>query len=689
MKSRLGITQSRKLMIIGIILSILVSATIALIYHIKGQSQQALTKAQQQLSQADSIKYRYTEDSPITSPVILRQDTRQSNALVEYQGSYFVATSGGLLQYDDKGQLIKHYTNLAGLPENELTALATFGQQLFIGTRSQGLVTFDGQKFGHYQWPGHETQAITALLNDAGRLLIGTFSGGLLEFDGHQFQEIRVPESRTTETKATRLKGINFVLSAKSVSGQADRRLYIGTFNEGLWIIDPTTQYHFTTAQGLLSNRVVGLVQIGNNLVVASDFGVATIELDQLTTTANPQAHSVLQLPMLSSISKIGSKILLATENGLIQRLNISNGHLDTKSLEVVSRLSTNNLQMLTLADHSWLLSSQGVWQLSNERQPLVAFGQITDKANTLSKLPPLASNLVSALAIDNLGRLWIGYFRKGLDIYEAQGRLVAHLEDDYLREINSIQIVPEGVIVASGQGLFQFNPQLQSQRISRTEGLLSNSINNVQRLADNQTLLLATAKGLATLTKADKSHTAKLSVMTTVQGLPSNSVYTVLPLQKSLYVGTLSGLAEIANGQVVRTYKDANSTLSSNWISALSVAQGALFIGTYGGGVYQLMPSGQLQSFAAQTGRLTVNTNALFSDSDYLYVGTLNGLWVYSLAKQQWSQITRELPSQNVLSITADAHTIYIGTMGGIAQIDKNFLTHPEQKLAQKLAAR
>ena len=73
------------------------------------------------------------------------------------------------------------------------------------------------------------------------------------------------------------------------------------------------------------------------------------------------------------------------------------------------------------------------------------------------------------------------------------------------------------------------------------------------------------------------------------MQGLPSNSLYTVLVQGRNLYAGTLSGLALIQDGHVVRVFKDTNSNLTTNWVTALCVVDSRLFVGTYGGGIFEL----------------------------------------------------------------------------------------------------
>jgi ligand-binding sensor domain-containing protein len=173
------------------------------------------------------------------------------------------------------------------------------------------------------------------------------------------------------------------------------------------------------------------------------------------------------------------------------------------------------------------------------------------------------------------------------------------------------------------------------------------------------------------------------MRTLTTVQGLPSNSVYSVWVEGDRIFAGTLGGLAELSSGRVVRVFKDSNSTLKNNWVTVVCGAGGRLFIGTYGGGVFELMPSGELRSFAPETGAAFVNANAMWGDSQRLYVGTLDGALVFDLRSQKWARLRDELPSQTVLSVAGREGQVYFGTTSGLARFDASFFNSAEFKSA------
>ncbi|HEY7179812.1 MAG TPA: hypothetical protein VIC84_00270 [Blastocatellia bacterium] len=608
--------------------------------------------------------------------VELIQSSRGARGLAQFNGSVFAATGGGLVEFDEEGKTRRRYTTLDGLPESDLTSIAVFNSKLFIGSRSRGLIVFDGKRFERYRWTDRDAQAVTALLEDRGRLLIGTFAGGLLEFDGARFKEIKVEsdqEGQEGRRGQRRLAGVNCLV--------ADRgRLFVGTFADGLWVNDSVRWSHFTGAEGLPSNRVVGVVTDGDQLIVASDFGVAVGD----SGSSQRRFQTIATLPELSGMVRYGGDILLCKDGGDLFRLGSDRRNSKGIQLSPVDWKRPESLSSCQLAAFAkgdkpmgetlWLMSGEGMWRLGWQDERLSGAPRVSRFGETLNQFAgALKSNVVSALAFDDLGRLWAGSFRDGVDVIAPDGVRITHLESGTVREINAL--VWDGgsrrMLAATAQGLIRFDRSFGVERLSKADGLLSDSVLGaaVIQSGGRESLALATSRGLSF------GEAKQFRGLTTVQGLPDNGVYSVLSHREFIYAGTRGGLAQIAGGRVVRVFKDSNSKLSHNWTPAICAAGPRLFIGTYGGGVFELTAAGELVSFASETGRQTVNQNAMASDGERLYVGSLDGAWVLDLRSQKWIRLKEELPSGVVLSVAVDAERVYFGGEGGIARVEKSYL--------------
>ena len=641
----------------GTLLSLVVLLLIVVLagaWRVKQQADQQLAEERARHEKQNLIPFEQKLFKSISSKAIqIWQNHQTARAIVRFNDSYFVASDGGLIELDRTGKLVRHYTVLDGLPESDLLSLAVFNSKLFIGTRTQGLVEFDGSQFRGFSWTDRTSQSIGALLADEGRLLIGTRAGGLIAFDGRQFKEL------TAGTEHKRLLEINLL-------GKDGTRLFVGTFADGLWIDEADRWSHFTTEDGLLSNRIVGVAVANQNLFVATDFGLAVAPI------AESGFLTLVTLPSLSSMALTADSLVLSKDNG--ETFSLRSDREISASRQVTplrwTRAGNSTGTRLIALDNSlWLLSEEGLYRSDlDHADAFVAWGQ-PDRNRTLT------SNLVSALTIDSQARVWAGNFRRGIDVLSSQGTQLAHMESETNREINSLSKDQSTILAASSAGLLRFDSKLRNtEQWSTKDGLLSNAVLQVARWdvdgenTRNPLLAFATSKGLSLGARG------KLRGLTTVQGLPSNSLYAVLVQDRKTYLGTLGGLAVVEDGRVSQVFKDTNSKLTTNWVTALCAVGPRIFVGTYGGGLFELNGSGDLRSFASEIGRAVVNPNAMWSDGSRLFVGTLDGALVFEPSSQQWTQVKSELPSRNVLSITGSNGYVYFGTTGGIARIESSY---------------
>jgi ligand-binding sensor domain-containing protein len=643
---------------------------------VREQARRSLARERARQAGQEFIPFEKSARTPTPRPGIkFWQNTESTRAIARFQDSYFAATDGGLVQFSPEGKILRHYTVLDGLTESDLASLAVFDSKLFIGTVTQGLLSFDGERFESWRWLDRQPQAVTALLPDNGRLLIGTFAGGLIEFDGRRFTELKAGAEKA------RLRGVNCL-------SKDGARLYVGTFDDGLWLLEAGRWLHFQAADGLASNRVVGVVVSGENVFAASDFGLSTATSADLSG-ACPAGQNCFRtlavLPALTGLVIYHDLLLLSKDDGELLALDkdaaVRTG-APIRRLDWSRPDDLSGSRLTTVDERLWLLSSRGIRQTQEDAS--------LETRSTLSLTPfgpaderqALASNVISALALDRDGKFWAGNFRRGVDVLSSEGKKLAHLESEAIREINFL--LPEAgggpaMLAATSQGIVRFDSLLRSTNITKADGLPGNSImhlalpqdagSNAPGPPQTSGLVLATGRGLS------MGQAGSWRALTTVQGMPSNQVYATLFFKRALFAGTLGGLAQVERGRVVRVFKDSNSKLTHNWVTGLCAAGERLFVGTYGGGVFELTASNDLHGFVQETGPLVVNPNAMWSDGETLFVGTLDGAWAFDLRLQKWTHLKDELPSRMVLSITGDEKYVYFGTTNGIARVEKSYL--------------
>ena len=182
-----------------------------------------------------------------------------------------------------------------------------------------------------------------------------------------------------------------------------------------------------------------------------------------------------------------------------------------------------------------------------------------------------LADRNVSALHFAADGRLWVGYFDRGLDVLDVVSGRANHFEDDHIFCVNRIVADPqrETVNVATANGLVLFDARSaqprEKQVLLKKDGLVSDQVTDVAFARDGMTL--ATPAGLTFFT------TRGAESLYTFQGLANNHVYALAaePESGRVMAGTLAGISILEDGNVRRNVTLKNSGLKRNWITAMS----------------------------------------------------------------------------------------------------------------------
>jgi len=674
-------TVKRRRAIIAIAAAVLITAAVVIaILYINSRIEEE--RRQQEAAAKIDVKENALRP-PAADGMTLFLNASEVRATVVYAGARYFATSGGLIALDDSGSVKRRYATLDGLPEVDLTALAVFRDRLFIGTAASGLLSFDGEQFKSHQFVKPRATRVSVLAATPSELLIGTLDGGMFEYDGERFTR------RINSATGADFSRVTALLPVES-------RLYIGTHNSGLYIWREAQIEHLTTSEGLPSSHVTGLAVLpssfdeAGSLAVATDFGVAVLDESNSMKPISSQ-------PNVTSLAVSGGHLWAGLFNGGI--VDLSSDHVSTRTGERTSGADAQSessaagalprsapCAVVAEAGTLWALTSEGAFA----REAGSATSRFERVAGALVSERALTASHVTALALDGQGRLWTAYFDRGIDLLAPQtGELLSHIEDDRVREVNSLAVDPgaDRMAAATSRGVVLFDGRLKQSALTRErDGLASDSVAHVTFVdagvassvggasgsgpsprSSSRVMVLATAGGLTEI------RDGRARSLTAFHGLASNHLYASAAGGSRLFAGSLAGLIELEGLRVVRTYKTSNSRLAHDWVVALVEAGGTLYVGTNGGGVQALLPTGEWVDFESEIGRFEVNQNAMRYDGWRLYVGTSDrGLLVYDEAARRWLRISAGLPSQSVTAIASDDQFVYLGTLNGLVRIEK-----------------
>jgi ligand-binding sensor domain-containing protein len=499
-----------------------------------------------------------------------------------------------------------------------------------------------------------DARVITSLLPLAsGRLLIGTAKLGLLIYDGKTLKRFH-----TT---------INNVYVTALAGSEAE--LWVGTLNDGLlWWHGGQTD-RIGEEQGLPDRRVEQIALAGGRAYIGTPMDVAEVRDGKVARmlAKGRYAHALLA---------DGDALLVGQMEAGVMRVSLTGPENDVQARRpIAARVGGESgknsggkpaaftvEQFLAVGDARYALATDGLLR----REPDGAWrrilggggGQLTDRD-------------VSALLVASDGRLWVGYFDRGLDILSATGGKVEHVENEHVFCVNRIvEDTRQGAVaVATANGLVIFDRDgREKQVLGREAGLIADHVTDVALYGDG--MALATPAGITFL---DRSGAHSIYAF---QGLVNNHVYALGANGDKLVAGTLGGLSLLSGGEVRKNLNTATSGLKHNWITALAAVGNEWLVGTYGAGVMRLTADGNVTPTEATRAGVVVNPTAMAADGRMVLAGTLGqGLMVGDANGMRWKTVTAGLPSLNVTALAIHNGVVYVGTENGLVKIDEGKL--------------
>ena len=553
-----------------------------------------------------------------------------------FEDATYVSTPSALLEFDSAGELRHRWRAGLELPPAVLGRLAVAslseGPELWLATDGAGLIAFDGHGFRQILPANPAIRKVTAVLPlSTGRLLLGTAGQGVFSFDGKSFAPFDFG-----------LAGLRVTALAGEIAD-----LWIGTADRGLYHWQAGTLAHFGEPEGLPDPNVTAILTTGATAFAAGPMGIAefrggrfyralaggfftsALALQGDFLLAGSLEEGIAAIPLSPRVPRLVRPPAGQPQGAIRRLLNVPGA--------ILAATSTGLYASTT---------GESAWKFVAGAEP----GKLADRN-------------ISALALDSAGRLWVGYFDRGLDVLD--GDRVSHFENDALYCVNRIAANPADgtTAVATANGLVLFdNRPAERQVLRRAQGLIADDVTDIA--IQGKAMALATPAGI---TLVDDTGTHSVSDF---HGLVNQHVYALAQDDRRLLAGTLGGLSVLEDGIVRASYTTFNSRLKHNWITAIQRVGDDWFVGTYGAGVLRFTRHGDWDAFPDLRGSLVINPNAMLVTPARVYAGTMeNGLAIYDRLTARWHFSTEGLPSLNVTALASGNGTLYIGTDNGLVR--------------------
>jgi len=575
---------------------------------------------------------------------------------VFFQGYLYICGPSGLFAYQSDGKLVKQYRAGRELPASPVIT-ATVGTlpdghapELILATSREGILAFDGNAFRQILPIAPTAREITAILATAsGRLLIGTEKKGVLVYDGKQLHALH-PE----------LAGFHVTQLAGD-----DMDLWIGTQNRGVFHWHGGQVDNFDEASGLPDPQITSIALHGQQVFIGTALGIAQFDHGQFT-------RKLADGELIQSLLVHGNKLLVGTWNNGLMEASLISSKVTSSRTQVTQLMEADPISQIftgTKEDDSlYALSKGGLYQSSTSNNSHAGWKKIIAGEDGV-----LTDGNISALNVDKEGKLWVGYFDRGLDVFSSTGKKLRHVEDEHVFCVN--RLVQDAkrnlMLAATANGLVMLDTSGSIQQIlTHVDGLIADHVTDVA-LTSGGGMTLATPAGL---TFIDASGPRSLYAF---HGLVNNHVYALGSSGRTLMAGTLGGISMLNDDQVRVNYTTANSTgLKHNWITAIVPVDNEWMVGTYGAGVLRLNTEGHFESMETGSGKFEVNPNAMLVTQDHVFTGSLDrGLFVFNRKTGRWTVMTSGLPSLNITALATDGDQIFVGTENGLVRISERKL--------------
>jgi ligand-binding sensor domain-containing protein len=550
-------------------------------------------------------------------------------------GHLYVATSGGLLVFSERGRYEKTLTWLEGLGSSDLTAMAQLGSHVVCGTSDGSLVMLGADKPDRVSLQqaseagSAPRAAITELVSQGKLLYAGTYGAGLVVWDGQRAAHV------TTSKEGDSLREVTAL-------ALDDGRLAVGT-SEGLVFLRQGERLVRVLALGeegtrARRDRITALAWDGALLWVGTPQGLLRVDAERRTTVVRPSTS------ITSLLSTAGRLYIGTIDEGVI----VLDASREERRLCGRERI----VRVRLLGARPVAFTTRGTFDLASAA------------ALPLTESPPrsLASPYVTALAAHQ-GEVWVGTRDRGIDVLDSDGHLLRHAlaEGSDPPYVHDLVFHHDVALAATARGVIPLD--LRGHPQGRRNPALRGEIEDTTTLLS--TVAYATHRGVIVVD--GDGVESRISVE---DGLPTSEVYAVAFGQGGrLYAGTSAGLAVLSPDFSV----DSGQAPNRSWITALATSSDGVYAGTRDHGAYLVGEDGRVTELTVDLGPFGVAPGSIWVDADRVFVGTVGrGLLVYERSLKRWRTTVDSLGSRTVTRVLGTADTVWIGTDQGLLRVPR-----------------
>lgn len=565
-------------------------------------------------------------------------------------GYLWIGTERGLVRFDGENFTLMQRPVPQSPPIGAVYGLVADGEGgIWIRPGGFRLIRYHG---GRFEEPGNgydlEAMIYTAMAaDDQGGMLLAGAGLQIQRYFGGKFHVV----GERTDVPGTII----------SVAQTRDRRLWIGTRDDGLFIEENGKTA--SLAKELRDRKINVLLPAANGGVwIGTDQGMLFWDKDALRGIKLSRSQN--QPRVFAITSDPQGNIWIGTDQGLIR----SSPEGDALSFDPATTVSA---VFLDRDGALWFGGSNGIERLRDGVFTPFGAGQ---------QLPPGSGG---AIYVDSSSRTWYAPASGGLYLLRGNGFEAVHLDGLDKDIIYSITGGGGEVVVGRQHGgvtiLSPNGGEFAARTYTQADGLAQNSVYTVYRGQDG-TLWAGTING-----GVSRLHDGRFTNYTMAEGLSSNSVNSIIEGDnRTIWLATSAGLDELVNDHWIRWSKQ-DGLPSSNVRTVFRDSSGRLAIVTAEGlailssntirapsnlPAVMREPIYAIQEDAVGSAWVTTSDHVLRVDWERLVSGTLRDSDVQSYSTKDGLPGTEGVIRDRSI-VTDPLGRIWISLQQGIAMVD------------------
>lgn len=470
------------------------------------------------------------------------------------------------------------YDNTNGLPTSEANAIAeTSDGFIWIGSYS-GLIRYDGNTFERIDSTTGIASVVSLFVDSRERLWIGTNDSGVAVMEKNEYHIYNKSDGLKSST-------------IRSIVEGPDGNIYIAT-TRGIAMIDQDLTLH-TMDEPLINEEYIRVLRLGADDViygVTTSGAVFTMQDGTLTGYYDSDKMGISDIRTIFPDASNPGYVYIGTIHSEIYYGSLRNNLFDFTVIDVAPLEYINSIDQVN--EDIWISADNGIAVLKN--------GELIHLENL-----PVDSSAEGMLA-DYQGNLWFASSKQGVmkivpnqftDIFERYHLPTTVVNTTCMyQDMLFIGTKSDGLIVVDQNGPVESLPLVHAASASGEVIDATDLIEMLQEcrirsmICDSRNRLWISTFGENALLRYDNGTVTRFS---TEDGLPSDRVRTVYECQDGTFlVACTGGLTVLKDDVVTETYGESSGISNPEVLTAIEAKNNALVIGTDGDGIYVIRDS-------------------------------------------------------------------------------------------------